>query len=247
MPHAFYHWLESGTVVGVTSIATVVISALGIVVAVRVGSTKRQLRYGFALDIPLLLGAPEHSMQHLKVLYKGEPLNEPRVLLVRLISRGRKAITRENFDGDNPLTFDFGARVVALLGAGTKPKSATLPDLGTDQTKLEVWPSLILKRQTITVGVLVDGTPSGITCNRRLADVDIWELGDEPNGGRWSPAVPIVLLVCLALIGQVSDEVTGSLAKPSRRSEWRSAMACVVAIGWAATAVVRAIQRHRST
>jgi hypothetical protein len=183
--NGFDHWVASGTVTGTSAIASVVLSALSILVAMRFGSAKRQLKYGVAADTPLLLGAPEHSIQDLKVLYKGEPLTAPHVLHVRLVSRGRRAITRENFDGDNPLTFDFGARVVALLGAGTQPRSATLPDLGKEDTKLEVWPGLILKRETITIAVLVDGAPSGITCNLRLAEVDFGVLSKEPEEGRW--------------------------------------------------------------
>jgi hypothetical protein len=170
-----------GTTIGVSSLVAIAVGVAGVWASFQAGSTKRLLTYALAESTSLLQPAPEFARQDLKVLYRGEVLGEPRILYVRLISRGRQDIERKDFDDGSPLTFDLSARIVAVLGMGIDPSTAAKPELGTDGTKLELWPSLIHKRQTVTIAVLVNGNAPCLTCDGRLANVKIRAQADDDS------------------------------------------------------------------
>jgi hypothetical protein len=97
------HWYTSGTFYAATGvIAVVVIGAVTIWATLFVGSTKRRLTYSLADDTPLLARTTALAPADLEVLYQGQRLVAPRVVSVRLVSRGRRDIGSDDFDERRP-------------------------------------------------------------------------------------------------------------------------------------------------
>src|SRR5260370_32898479 len=87
----------------------------------------------------------------------GKVLATPHVVTVRLVSRGRRDITREAFDGGEPLCLDVGAAIVEWLEVTTWPSGRPDPVWKMDGSSLPIGPSLIGRRQTTAFSLLVDG------------------------------------------------------------------------------------------
>lgn len=162
-------WYASGSFYGAASlIAIVVFGALTVWVTYKVGATKRQLTYSLVQDTSLLAATRTVARRDLKVLYLDEELAEPRVLEVRLASRGRRDIRSEDFDQERPLVLDVGIRIVALL-AITNPgrRSVSPPPVGFEGTSLRITPFLIPRRLIVSFTVLADGASPLLTASAR--------------------------------------------------------------------------------
>jgi hypothetical protein len=153
-------------------VAILLVGAVTIYITYRLGSAKRQLTYGIVQNT-LLLGPAiaSEARSNLKVLFQERPLHSPRILSIRLVSRGRKDIRSEDFDQGRPITLDLGVRLVAFISADANPKP--FPKIIFQGTSLEIGPDLIRRRQVITITVLADGAEPRIACDARLIDVNI--------------------------------------------------------------------------
>jgi hypothetical protein len=167
------HWYESGTFYAAAgAIAVVVIGAVTIWVTLRVGSIKRQLTYSMTDDTPLLATTTGLARADLEVLYQGQRLDAPRVISVRLASRGRRDIASGDFDQNRPLAIDVGVPIVKRLATESAPE---LPEAAVrvDGQRLIVGPCLIRKRQVISFSFLVDGGPPLLSHEDYLLNVDV--------------------------------------------------------------------------
>jgi hypothetical protein len=96
----------------------------------------------------------------LRVIYgegdRERPLDQARVVRLRLVSRSVKDIPTAAFDDGAPLIIDLGTPVLAILGdhEPTQPSRPPITDCG---NQVRIMPRLIKKGQVITINVLVDG------------------------------------------------------------------------------------------
>ena len=93
----------------------------------------------------------------LELRHHGVILADPRVLTVELVSRGRKDISSDAYNNDQPLEIDVGSRIVEILQVTSEPGTLPTPQVTIGGTSLRIGPSLISKRHEITINVLADG------------------------------------------------------------------------------------------
>lgn len=99
-----------------------------------------------------------------------------RELVLKLAGRCRKDIPSDAYDDRQPLTLDVDTPIVEILGVTSVPKTVPIPQIAADGTSLKIGPSLIGKRQDITIRILIDGNRDRdrrLTCQSPLIDVQI--------------------------------------------------------------------------
>ena len=133
---------------------------------------------------------------------------EPYLVTFSLANRSRADIRRDDFDGDNPLAFDFGTPV-ELLGAA-RPSNEDHARFHVQGNRILVGPALIRHGETLSLRLLTSKPPA-VRIQNSLAEVSL----REKRGGHWRTVVTIpligVLLVATTLAaGLVSHYLTSS-------------------------------------
>lgn len=183
------------------TVVLVVIALVAMLVATRValstGFPRRRLYWSMPVIAPLL-SAPKGMREELELRHNGIPLRDPHLLEVHLASRSRRDISSDDFDSHEPLRLDVGANIVDILRTSSTPATPPAPDITHDTTALKIGPSLIGKRQRITITVLADGRDPHLTIEARLIDVDVREqkpedatipaLNNELGANSWPPS-----------------------------------------------------------
>jgi hypothetical protein len=192
--HASAPFYTSGTFWAIAGVAAVIVVGVATVwVTLRVSNPKRRLLYSMPVATPLLNRRPGLPAD-IEVRRKGQekPLENPHVVTVQLVSRGRLDIQRDAFDDGKPLRLDVGAPIIECLDVTTSPPDRAVPPCKPGGSTLLVGPALIGRRQTIRYSLLVDGPDPRLSPPiKSLADVDI-RAGDP--GSEPLMLVPIVLL-----------------------------------------------------
>jgi hypothetical protein len=189
----------AGVVVGLLAIAATVW------VTLRAANPKRRLYYAMLADTPLITGR-HHLSKELKVTYGTRELASPRVVNIRLTSRGRRDIAREAFDEGKPLRLDLGTPIIECVKVTTSPPDRPDPSYAVDGSKLLIGPSHFGRRQTTVFSLLVDGkTPEIAKPPRSLVDVDLRpEDPQAQESARWLAGAGGVMVfqggIVLALI-----------------------------------------------
>jgi hypothetical protein len=161
-------------------VVTLVVGLLGAWVAWRAASPRRRLLYGVRSVTPLLT-APRGMRGDLEVRHKGELIRNPHVVELVLASRGRRDITSDMFDRDNPLRVHLGVNIVEPLQVRTDTRSAgRLPEITVEDHVVTMPPCRVGSRQRITVTLLVDGfraerlrDSDTLRCESPLVDVQV--------------------------------------------------------------------------
>jgi hypothetical protein len=137
----------------------------------RASRSNRELLYSTSPPTSLLGTALRPAHPSLQVLYDGQPLDDPRVIWVRLRAKGRSDIRSEEFDQDRPLALAFHAKIIAVLSVDSGSSSGSALKRQVDGTKLKIGPDLMRMGMTLAIAVLVDGPPAGLTYESTLANV----------------------------------------------------------------------------
>jgi hypothetical protein len=188
----------SGTFWAGASVAAVLLSTVAIVwVTLRVGSLKRRLLYSMPVVTPLLNERPGMP-RDVEVRRAGQLLTFPQVVNIELVSRGRRDIPRDAFDGGEPLCLDVGVPIVECLQVKISPSDRPEPLCKVDSSKLLVGPSLIGRRQTMVFSLLVDGpSPKLSRPPQSLIDVDLRprDTGSESLARRYVLLLALVVII----------------------------------------------------
>jgi hypothetical protein len=206
------HWYTSGIFYAAASlIALLVIGALTVWATLHAGSTKRRLTYRLADDTPLLARTTALAEGDLEILYQGQRLDQPRVVSVRLESRGRRDIGSDDFDERRPLAIDLGVTIVKRLATEPAPD---IPEsaIRVEGTRLMLGPCLIRKRQVMSFAFLIDGGQPRLSHQDYLLNVDVRESADtaEPP---WSESVRVMTAAATTVVAAAAAgaAVTGAL------------------------------------
>jgi hypothetical protein len=230
------HWYTSGTLYAAASvIAVVVIGAFTVWATLFAGSIKRRLTYTLADDTPLLARTTALAPTDLEVLYHGQRLGAPRVVSVRLVSRGRRDIGSADFDDHRPLAIDLAVPIVKRLAAEPVPD---IPEsaIETDGSRLLLGPCRIRKRQAMSFAFLVDGDQPLLTHEDYLLNVDVRQIADsgEPPTG----------LIMWAMVAALAVLTPGLLFATSDGPVWAAGLSMTAAA--AILAAASAVARHRA-
>jgi hypothetical protein len=163
-------WYESSTVWSVAGVAAVVVMGLAtILVTYLVGTSKRSLTYTIWPPIPLRGYLPTNDNE-IQIVWAGQILTDPHLAKVTLRLQGRRDISSADWDGNRPLIIDAKVPIISLIEAESLPRERSVPELTIAGTTLTVGPGLIVKDQTLTFDLLVDGRPQ-LALKSNLIDV----------------------------------------------------------------------------
>jgi len=163
-------WAASGVIVALVAI-------LVSVLIWRLGSPRRLLLYNLVSDAALLSSDARSRAAgaEFQIILGGRELDDPHFVSLRIVSRSRLDIRVEDFSESRPLVFELAAPILKVLHSDTG--GDVMPEVitGTDGSTVTVGPSLINRRQVISLNLLTEG-PVTLTCPRpALADVRIRE------------------------------------------------------------------------
>jgi hypothetical protein len=167
-------WYESGSFwqFAITTLVAVAVGALGAFATLRASNPKLRLSYRALINTSLLTASTRQAA-HLSVTYGGTVVPRPRLVEVELRNAGRRDITASMFHGGDPIKFDLGADVIAVLDVDVQPGATTPPRVVATGTSVEVHPSLLVRQQSIVISVLVDGHRTDLSCQAPLVDVEV--------------------------------------------------------------------------
>jgi hypothetical protein len=175
-------WYTSGTFWGAAG-ALAVLLTCGIATWVAFSLANPVRRLLCVMSAAPLLHAPAQGMQgRLQITWNGTELEDPSVLDISLTNRGRRDISRDDFD--QPLEFRVQAQILAVLATTTKPDKTTFSAISFEDDVLKVGPGLIRRHQTIKFTLLAIGAAPTLTSSATaLREVDVVLATDQAGGG----------------------------------------------------------------
>jgi hypothetical protein len=182
-----------------------ILSAAGVLAAVVIGVLgfwllRLPLRrlLVFSMDASSLIADPSGALRNsqLQVIYAGQPVPTPNLVTFSLTSKSRTDIRRDDFDGGQPLVFDFGTSVALL--ASTAPGDAD-DWFSVDGSRILVGPRLIRRGQLIHLSLLAN-EPVQLEYQNSLAGVTLQEKR-ETDARRRTVATTMPVIAALRLPG----------------------------------------------
>jgi len=165
-------WYTSAAFWSMTGVG---IGALAIVIATmstyRSNNPRRRLYIFESSTVPLLAGSGDRP-NRLEIRDEGRVLNDPRLVTVQVICRGRRDIPPDMFAG--PITLDLGTEIIAVIESTSvaTPSTIPVPRMTTTTTALHIGPALLARDHSLSYSVLVDGNVS-VAGQCSLPGVDI--------------------------------------------------------------------------
>jgi hypothetical protein len=115
-----------------------------------------------------LLSTHAPGMEHadIKVTSHGHPVTHPYAVSMRIESRSRFDIRRNDFDGAQPMVFDLDAKIISplVIDGSNELKDAVL----LEGSQIKIQPTTIRRKQYLNVNVLTDGAPKLTTKNEPI-------------------------------------------------------------------------------
>jgi hypothetical protein len=131
------------------------------------------------------MNAPKFVRDDLSISYKNQALTDPYVAVLEVASTGRSGIPSASFDNGRSLQLSFDSKIETILSTEYKPISATKPVIEAQESKIEVRPELIARREIISISILTDGDPGFITVSLNpFADVKVETADRETTRAR---------------------------------------------------------------
>lgn len=177
-------WYSSGTFwAAAGTIAVLITGAIATFVALWQANPVRRLECVMS-SAPLLQDSAQEMPGRLQITWDGVELQDPHILEVNLISRGRRDIASEDFD--QALEFRVGAKILAILRTASGPKSSTFRAVSFEDDLLKVGPGLIRRQQSIKFTLLAVGPEPMLSSSAAaLRDVNVEVLSTEQAHLRW--------------------------------------------------------------
>jgi len=199
-------WYTSGTFWAATDpVAVILGAAAGVWVTLAVGFPRGRLYYQLQAVAPLVIEA-EGMRGELELRHRGNLQADPQVVTIKLVSRGRKDITSDAFDKHQPIRLELRAPVVEVLRVTSEPDDRPTPTVTSDGTSVNIGPSLLDRRHTITITVLTDGGEPDLHCTSPVHNV-------RSRSGEPLTAARPVMVGAVAIVVAVGSGVAGMAAK----------------------------------
>jgi hypothetical protein len=169
-------WYESGTfwTIFVGAVVAVAVAIFAAYWNYRTVHPKRLFTYSPRKNTSLLNASGQFSGT-LSVRHDGTQLSRPRVVEIEIRNEGRTAVTAQDFHAGDPIEFEVGAPVIALLESGTTPPHNRIPNFSIAGTMLKIEPSLLSSKQSASFTLLVDGPRAELQCRSSLVNVPVKE------------------------------------------------------------------------
>ncbi|MFK4637207.1 hypothetical protein [Paenarthrobacter histidinolovorans] len=127
----------------------------------------------------------------LSVSYDGEEIIDPRLVTATLECTGRTDIASARFDAGRPIMLQTGsARVVALLGTNDPAHQIALSE---DRQTITIGPTLLRRKDRVTVRFLMDGQGELAWTANMLIDVQIDYRDSAASRNGWLSGAKLLL------------------------------------------------------
>jgi hypothetical protein len=149
-------WYLSGWFLTIIGILVAILLGIGAIVAAYRSANPRRRLYVYTSNVTPLIHRTGTELG-LEVLAGGEKLTEPHVVTAHVVSRGRRDIRKDAFDG--PILLQFTARIVSVLETSceTKIPGTPIPNWFFNGDTIEIPPALLRRDQRLTYTVLLEG------------------------------------------------------------------------------------------
>jgi hypothetical protein len=136
----------------------------------RRGLRPKTLDYEVIVSTSLLATASSRVRQELAVSWKGEAVDEPKLIEVMLENTGREAIVRSEYDVPITLTVKNGRLLEATVRAPSPVEAAKTDDLvvAEDGVTVRVSPKLLNANDSFVVQLVVDGFDARVSVTSRF-------------------------------------------------------------------------------
>jgi len=133
----------------------------------------------------------------LQITWDGAALEDPHILEVNLVIRGRHDIASDDFE--QPLEFRVGAKILAILRSASGPNSTAFRAVSFDDDLLKVGPALIRRHQPIRFTLLATGRDPMLTSSAAaVRDVDVEVLPTERSTRNWPSRLKVAVILSVA-------------------------------------------------
>jgi hypothetical protein len=131
------------------------------------------LRVSYRLDSVTKLIATDAVQGSLAVTYNGTAVRNPHLAVMTLTNSGRRDITADMFHNGDPTVFEFDEHIVAPVEWQVTPPTHLAMPLRISGRGLLVDPTLLRRKQSLTVTLLFDGPVTDLTVQPSLVNVDV--------------------------------------------------------------------------
>jgi hypothetical protein len=189
-------WFVSGTFWAIAGVGVaIVLGAVSVWSQFRSSNPRRRLDWRWSAVA--LLHTEANASLDIEVRHAGERLDNPYLVTLEVVNRGRRSVRSEDFDGGRPIEFALGARPLEILKRNRRlsPNPIALSYGGAEQTtlSLSIGPDVIERDDTVTVSVLVDaaqGIVPRVQCIAYyLPDIPLrerpWDVAELASEAKW--------------------------------------------------------------
>ncbi len=145
-------WQFVGVVVALGAIATSIILYMK-------SRSRKSLAYSI-VSITRLLSVKTEIKKDLQMFYKGKPIEQVHLVLIKIINNGNLPVTANDFERPFSLQFKENAQILSAEIANANPSSLQ-PSIKVEEQKVILDPILLNSSDSITLKMLV----SKLTCN----------------------------------------------------------------------------------
>jgi len=161
--------------------------------------SKKSLSYEVISNTPLL-STSEEIKNDLQILYKGTPVKNVRLFVLKIINDGNQPIATGDFE--KPLYFSFfgGTQILSAEVVSTKPENLN-PSISFDDEFIAVEPLLLNSKDFIKIKALINGEKFSFKPDTRIIGVrEVKELREFPVKQLFFSAAGLMFGAFFALI-----------------------------------------------
>lgn len=154
--------------------AGVILSALGIVVAIGIYLRQRNIKrfeYQMLSSRELIVDAKIGGDKELRVSYGEREVNDPRLTVLKLLNSGRVEIRSDDFEQPIRVVASPKASIVFTEVVRTNPNDLHPIITIVNERTLELKPLLLNAKDWVELQLLVDGDPTPLEFSGRIAGV----------------------------------------------------------------------------
>ncbi|MCX4609371.1 hypothetical protein [Streptomyces mirabilis] len=155
--------------------ASVVVAVIAIYASKRIAYPRRRLIYAFTSSPLIQQHQRGLSTNVLEVSVGGRRLNDPRLVFLRLESRGSRDISSGQFDNGTPIEVELGLPIAEIVSLDCEPPHAHGPAITLHDRVLRIGPGRLGAGETVQYTLLVEGAPPHYRLRHQLIDVQVRE------------------------------------------------------------------------
>lgn len=135
---------------------------------------------------------PRGWVESLQVVHEGEAVEDPGLVITRIVHAGDRAIEADDFETDLTMKLTGAGKIASANQTGQRPADLA-PELAIDDDTVRLRPTLINPGDMIELQVLCSGIPEKVELGGRMSEVTFKQLPRlpyPPGGGPEGELLP---------------------------------------------------------